>query len=795
MPAFLPFAIVGSAAAAGINTIRKHLAESQPTRAEDVEDVDPTAQSSWKRPLDKIFDDLGTVGAELSALSTAAYQRGQKKVTDQRRRQNRLANTLCADHHCMWVKSAKQPQAPLPIVRELQEISHPLVKRLAQRGAIMNERFQPLVVKYMDPLFGSERNEQLQSLNADEKGTEISAYEQELNRDIGWSVITVGAALLGHLVAPGFYLLAFGVAIYLTRVPALLAYADLRNERRITLPFLATLNALGMWLGGYYIIGALSFVIFFLGEKLVVITQDRSHKQLINVFGQQPRTVWILVDETEVEIPFESLQVGNRLLLHAGQTIPADGVIVEGMATIDQHALTGEAQPAEKGIGDHVLAATTLLGGKLVIEVERAGTASVAAQIGDILNTTTGYQMAIESKGLQLAHDLALPTLVLGLMAWPVASYQAMVAILGASIGLNIKITGPLAMLNFLNLASKQGILVKDGRSLELMSRIDTVVFDKTGTLTLEQPHVVAVHPCGSLDADTLLTYAAAAEQRQPHPIAHAIVEAAAERKLTLPMIDEARYEIGYGIRVEIEGHVVSVGSDRYIALEGYQVPPAIQAIKATCHNLGHSLVLVAVDGQLAGAIELQPTLRPEAHAVIANLRKRGLDLVIISGDQEQPTRNLAQALGIKRYFADTLPEHKANHVKALQQEGRTVCFIGDGINDAIALKTANGSLSLRGATTAATDTAQIGLMAESLAQLPYLFDLGDEFAANMRQGFNAAVVPGIATIAGAYLGLVGITGSMVIWIGSLAYGLQIATQPWLGKRDGTPPVRKGPTT
>ncbi|MGH8473141.1 MAG: HAD-IC family P-type ATPase, partial [Gammaproteobacteria bacterium] len=279
-------------------------------------------------------------------------------------------------------------------------------------------------------------------------------------------------------------------------------------------------------------------------------------------------------------------------------------------------------------------------------------------------------------------------------------------------------------------------------------------------------------------DTDTLLAYAAAAESRQTHPIARAILKAAAERRLTPPAFDQARYDVGYGIGVQIGDRRVRVGSDRYMAQEEIDVPDAILVIKEACHAEGHSLVMVAVDDRLAGAIELSPTLRPEARQVIAELRRRNHGLAIISGDQEQPTRNMAQALDIDRYFANILPENKAALVNQLQREGRVVCFVGDGINDAIALKTAPVSISLRGATTAATDTAQIVLMTQSLQQLPYLFHLGDDFSANLRACFAAAVFPGALIIGGAYLNLLGIAGSLGIWTASMLIGLAIAILP-----------------
>jgi Cu2+-exporting ATPase len=314
--------------------------------------------------------------------------------------------------------------------------------------------------------------------------------------------------------------------------------------------------------------------------------------------------------------------------------------------------------------------------------------------------------------------------------------------------------------------------------SLELLKDVDTVVFDKTGTLTLDQPHVAGIHTCNGADADTVLMYAAAAEHRQAHPIALAILEEAATRGIVLPEVDRSKYDLGYGLSVRLGDRLIRVGSGRFMALEEVTLPSTIRALAETAGAQGHSLVMVAVDDELVGALELQPTLRPEVKEVVDELRARGLDIVIISGDHDAPTRKMAESLGIPRYFADTLPDEKASLVAQLQSEGRSVCFVGDGINDSISLKMANVSVSLRGASTAAVDTAQIVLMGDGLRHLPFVFQLSDEFDSNMRQGFAIAVGQGVIVIAGALLRIISIVPGIVIWVGSLLVGLGIAQRP-----------------
>lgn len=680
-----------------------------------------------------------------------------------------------------WEQVNRQVQS---LYAELKEQSTRLTAqfsgRLVANTKKADERYQTFMLQKVDPLFGSERNRSLAEMAMGE--IEISDKEKQLNRYLAASVTTLGLTGAAHVVGPLLFIPAIGTALYSTMLILQHTYNALFIKRRLRSSVLGSLTLIGAWAGGYFGAGSITLITYYFSQKMILIAQDRSKKGLIEVFNQQPRTVWQLIDGVEVEVPFASLKAGDIVVMHAGQVVAVDGVVVHGVAMIDQQRLTGEAQPVEKSSGDSVLAATLLLTGMIQVRVEKTGAETVATQVGAILNKTASYQAGIISKGEQFADNSVLPVMSLAALALPLAGYQYALAILGAGIGTNIKITAPIAMLNFLNLAAKQSILFKDGRSLELLKEVDTVVFDKTGTLTLEQPMVGTLHTSAGYSAENLLIYAAAAEHRQTHPIARAILAAAAERGLAVPVVDHAEYRIGYGIRVTVGAQTICVGSERYLQSEGIAIPAAMQALQAAAQNQGHSFVLVAVDEQLAGGIELQPTLRPEAKAVIQTLRQRNLQLYIISGDNEQPTRKLADELGIPHFFANTLPEHKALLVEQLQQAGHAVCFIGDGINDSIALKKANVSISLRGASSAATDSAQIILMQQSLQQVPYLFELAQRFDSNMKAGFATAIGQGAITITGAMFGQIGILAGTLIWQTGLFAGLGIAALPLLQK-------------
>lgn len=495
----------------------------------------------------------------------------------------------------------------------------------------------------------------------------------------------------------------------------------------------------------------------------------------------------MLVDGVEQEIPFEQVQIGDIVVVHAGQAIPVDGTIVQGQASIDQRMLTGESQPAERSVNEQVFAATMLLSGNIQVRVEKAGQATVAASIGEILNNTSGFTLTMQARGEKLADQSAPPTLGLFAIAMVTLSVQSALAVLWSSIGYNMRIAAPLSLLNYLQIISQQSVLIKDGRSLESLHKVDTVVFDKTGTLTQEQPHVSQVHPWNGLSADEVLTFAAAAEYKQTHPIARAILQAAREHNLSLPTTDHTRYEIGYGLKVQVAGKTVCIGSDRYMQIEQIALPDEVYELQAQCQDQGYSLVYIAIDSTFVGVIELHPTIRPEARQIIQQLHQRGIATYVISGDQEQPTRRLAHDLGIDHYFANVLPEDKSSMVQQLQAEGRFVCFVGDGINDSIALKQANVSISMRGASTIATDTAQIVMMDGSLSQLIHLFEIAEDFENTMRASIVLSIVPGIVTVGGVFFLQWGILTAIMLYNVGLVATIAAAMLPLIKDYAGAP--------
>jgi heavy metal translocating P-type ATPase len=499
------------------------------------------------------------------------------------------------------------------------------------------------------------------------------------------------------------------------------------------------------------------------GRVLVKRTQDNSKKLLLNAFGKQPRYVWLYRDGVEVQVSLDKLQKGDIIVVNTGEIVPVDGHVVEGMAMIDQHALTGESTPSEKGVGDRVFASTVMVAGKVYVSVETAGSETASAKISQILNDTAGYKLSSQHKGERLADKAVIPTLSIGAVGLATMGPAGAVAVLNSDFGTGIRMAAPLAMLSSLALCAHKGVLVKDGRALELMNEVDTVLFDKTGTLTRERPEVGRILAANGFTPERILQFAAAAERRFHHPIALAILHRAEELSLTLPPTDDTQYKVGYGITVEIAGHTIRVGSKRFMEMEGIELPPEVHEALADAHREGYSMVMVGVDGHLGGAIELQASVRPEVREIIKGLRKRGIKhIAIISGDHEAPTKKLAESLGMDRYFAQVLPADKADYVEKLQKEGCKVCFVGDGINDSIALKKANVSISLRGASSIATDTAHIVFLEEGLGKLCELRDIARALDRNVKRSWSMILAPNIACIVGVFTMGFGIMASVI---------------------------------
>jgi len=601
----------------------------------------------------------------------------------------------------------------------------------------------------------------------------LSPQENKIYKNMMILPVSLGLVTIGTW---SFSLL--GVIIYLyATAPIIISdlYKSLIKEKRVSMALLEfTLISL-MLVTDNFFAAILGGFLYLLSKTLVLKTEDNSRKNLVNIFGQQQTFAWLKIDGGEIKTPIEKLRTGDVIIVYAGESIPIDGVVTAGIAEVDQRILTGESHPVDKEKDDCVFASTVVLTGQVEIKVEKAGQETVSAQIGKILMNTSDFKMTMQSRGEQIADQTALPTLIIGGIAF-LAGFSGIkvAALMNANFGYNMRVVAPISMLNYLSLTSHHGILVKDGRALELLEKVDTVIFDKTGTLTDEQPTIGDIHLCGQYTANELLRYAATAEQKQKHPVALAIIQEAKARKLDLLAVNEASYSIGYGLTVQIENKWIQIGSLRFAELQKIAIPETIQSIQSSCEQKGISLVAMAIDEQLVGVFEIHATIRSEAQQVIDQLKQKNQikSIYIISGDNEAPTKKLAQQLGINKYFANVLPDDKAKIIKKLQDNGKYICYVGDGINDSIALKQAHVSISMSGASTAAIDTASIVLMDGNLSKFYIVFDIAGQFSRNLKRNLYITILPGVISMGGVLFFHFGIISTILLNQVGLAVGM-----------------------
>ena len=615
-------------------------------------------------------------------------------------------------------------------------------------GSLLRDGLQ----KTLEPLFGQTHSRQLRARRSGAGAEATRVLEQTAYRELGLSLLTLVGAAVGVVLYYPILLLTIPVVVYLWRDAFTGAYRALCKGHRVTVDVLYVLTTILAITSGYLFL--LTFVAaLYCGSRVLLIkNQEHAQSNVARTFGLDQRQVWLVQDEVEVAMPLAQVEVGDMVVVHAGDPIPVDGYVTEGAAFVDQQRLTGEAYPVEKTAGDYVLAATVLLTGKLYIRVDKTDRETTAGHMANMLHQTVDSRAIAGSHGHVLTERLALPVLLLGGLALLTVGPPGAMAVLNAALFMSLQIVGPLCMLAYLQRTAQHHVFVKDGRALEQLAHADTVVFDKTGAVTRDQLSVGQVHTCGEDEAATLLAYAAAAADGQPPPIAHALRAAARAHQLRLPTMQQAESTVGEGISGVIEGATVHVGSLRFMAMEDISLPPDLHRVVRHAHNEGHAVVLVARHRRLVGAIELQATIRAEAQRVIAQLRRRGITtFYIISGDHETPTQRLAQAVGVDRYFADTLPQDKAVIIEQLQAQGHVVCYVGDGINDALACQQAQVSVSLRGASTTATDMAHVVVLDEGLGHLGDLFAIAADFNKTLTTSCVLAIVPGVINIVGAF--------------------------------------------
>jgi Cu2+-exporting ATPase len=525
-----------------------------------------------------------------------------------------------------------------------------------------------------------------------------------------------------------------------------------------------------------------------LGDVILDRTQARAHRAISELMHLDGGDAFLLIDgwAAPKRVHPRELRPGMRVVVYPGGRVPADGRIVEGALSVDEKALTGESLPRDKTVGDAVLAASVVVVGQAVVEVERAGGNTVAARIVSILEGAGSKPMTLQRNAERYADRLVLPTFATAGAAYAASGVvDRLTSVLITDFGTGVRVAVPTAALAAMTMAAREGVLVKGATFLERLSETDTVVFDKTGTLTLGVPEVTHFVPLGSQAPLEVLSLVAGAEGNQTHPIADAIRRYAASQgaRCAAPDLGTEVYRIGLGLEARVQGRRVAVGNARMMRDLGVD-PTVAERSQDDLAARGYSSVIAAVDGEAVAVLGYADAPRPESREIIRAIRAGGRRRVmLLSGDARRPVEAIAAALDLDEAIAEVLPAGKAEVVRRLKCEGRRVAMVGDGINDAPALAVADVGISLHGGTDVALETADVVLLEGGLERLPTIFAAADDAMARVKQVLGLVLVPNAVAIAAGALGLINPVIAAAVNNGSTIVAAGRAAAPLLRRR------------
>ena len=461
-----------------------------------------------------------------------------------------------------------------------------------------------------------------------------------------------------------------------------------------------------------------------IGELLEEWTRKKSIDDLARCMSLNVDRVWLKKDDTEVLVPVTQVRPGDLIVVHTGNLIPLDGKVVEGEASVNQASLTGESIAVMKSNGAYVYAGTVVEEGECVICVESQQGSSRYDNIVSMIENSEKLKSATESRAINLA-DKLVPYSLSGTALTYLITRNATKAlsILMVDFSCALKLSMPLAVLSAMRECGTYKITVKGGKYLEAVAKADTIVFDKTGTLTYASPTVAEVIPFGGMDRDEVLKVAACLEEHYPHSMANAVVKEAAKEHINHEeMHSQVEYVVAHGISSIIEGKKTIIGSKHFVFEDEHATVPEGEEYQFENLPEQYSHLYLAIGGVLAGVVSISDPLREEAAAVLTSLKKLGIKkTVMMTGDNERTAAAIAKQVGVDMYYAEVLPEDKANFVESEKAEGRPVIMIGDGINDSPALSAADVGIAISDGAAIAREIADITVGADNLFELVML--------------------------------------------------------------------------
>ena len=576
----------------------------------------------------------------------------------------------------------------------------------------------------------------------------------------GWRALSHRTADMNSLITLGT-VAAFGYSLVVTFLPGFLPEA-LREV--------------------YYEAVGVIITLILLGRLLETKAKAGTGEAIRQLIGLSPRTAQVLRNGIEREVPIDDVVVGDVVMIRPGEKLPVDGEVISGSSAIDESMVTGESLPVAKTAGDTVIGATINQTGTLTYVATKVGADTMLAQIIRLVREAQGSKAPIQRLADQVSSYFVPAVMVIAVwtaVAWllfgpPPALIFALVAAVSVLIiacPCALGLATPLSITVGTGKGAAHGILIRSAEALETAHKLDAIILDKTGTITRGIPTLTDILPAGDIDESRLLADAAAVEHASEHPLAGAIVKGAAERELTLPEVADFESITGQGVKATIGGRTVLVGNRRLIEGAGVDTGPLLAAHHWLADQ-GKTPMLVAIEGRPAGVLGVADTLKDGSAAAIAALEARGIEVIMMTGDNRATATAIAAQVGIRRVVAEVMPEHKAAEVQRLQAEGKVVGMVGDGINDAPALAQADVGSAIGTGTDVAIESSDITLISGALSGVVTAVDLSRATMRNIKQNLVFAFLYntlGIPIASGVLYPAFGITLSPIIAAAAMA--------------------------
>ena len=576
-------------------------------------------------------------------------------------------------------------------------------------------------------------------------------------------------ALIALLEIGGEFLGWFEVAKERIPMPVLLATIALGGypifkraalgliHRQINVDMMMSVGILGAAALGQYT--AAMLIVFFMNiaHYLEEFTTGKSRKAIQELIRLSPKTARIKLDGREIEVAVEALKPGDVVAIRPGEQIPADGVVVSGRSAVNQASITGESVPAEKQAGDEVYAATFNELGYVEVRVTRVGPDTTFGKIVRLVEEAEAVKAPIQ-KFADRFTTWFLPAAIGAAVLTYLVSGEPLfaIAVLVAACPCAVGLATPLSVVASVGSGARHGLLVKGGRYLEALARVDCVVMDKTGTVTFGKPQVTDMIAVNSLLEDDILRYAASLEKNSEHPIASAILEHARAKNIAIPDPEGFEYLVGKGLRGRVAGKTALLGNARFLRESDVPLSAAVETRAQALEQDGKTVLLLALDGSIVGAIAVADVIRDEVPAALAALKRLGIKrLLLLTGDNERVAAAIAAKVGVTEFRAGLLPEDKIAIVRELQQTGLKVAMVGDGVNDAPALAQADVGIAMGVVgSDVALEAAHVALMRDDWRQIPQAIIAGRRTYRTIRQNIALGITWDVVTMGLASVGI-----------------------------------------